>query len=47
MKKVEELEYIEDYDNKCESFKKPVLIHAGIQACTRSETVEDDNYHIV
>ena len=41
------MENIEDYDNKCKSCKRPVLIHAGIQACTRSETVGDEEYHIV
>ena len=40
--KVEELVDIKDYENRCESCKRLVLIHTEIHACTRSETVDDD-----
>ena len=36
------LKNIKGFDQKCESCKKSVLIHTGIQAHTRSETVDDD-----
>ena len=38
--KMEELNYIEDFLEECETFKKLNLIH--VEACTKSEIFEGD-----
>ena len=39
MDRVRKLKEIDDFDDECESCRKPSLLHAG--ACVRSETVDD------
>ena len=47
MTKVEELKDIDDFDSECESCKRLILMHSGIQACTRSEKADGNEYAMI